>query len=136
MQRVPERLLELRDDAAYYDGVPFTGIAYAEDDAGHPLYEVSYRDGVRWGLSREWYHDGRLCSESSFVREWAHGRFRQWHGNGQLAEQQEYEWGVLHCRKAWDEEGRLLEDYTLAESSPEFTMLKERRAKRGQAEPR
>ena len=40
MQRIPERLLELRDDAAYYDGVPFTSIAFGEDQDGRLLFEV------------------------------------------------------------------------------------------------
>jgi len=134
VKRIPERLLELRDDGAYYDGVLFTGVAYAENQDGRLLYEARYRDGLHWGLSQEWYLDGQLCSESSFVREWAHGPFRQWHGNGQLAEQEEYEWGVLLSRKAWDEEGSLLEDFTLSESSPEFAVLRERRANWGRAE--
>lgn len=48
MQRISERLLELRDDAAYSDGKPFTGVAYAEDQNGRLLYEVTYPKGLHW----------------------------------------------------------------------------------------
>jgi antitoxin component YwqK of YwqJK toxin-antitoxin module len=135
MQRLPEERLEHRDDeATYFEGKPFSGVAFCEDDQGNLLYEIGYREGRRWGASREWYGSGEPATEQWFAWDWAYGPSRQWHGNGRLAEEARYEWGVCLERQRWDEGGVLLEAFVLAESDPEFTALQERRAQWGSVE--
>ncbi|SEM25163.1 hypothetical protein SAMN05660976_04605 [Nonomuraea pusilla] len=62
-----------------------------------------------------------------------HGRAREWHRNGQLAEDGEYEYGITLWAKQWDENGVLEEDYTLTESESDHRTLLHFRALHGGA---
>jgi antitoxin component YwqK of YwqJK toxin-antitoxin module len=136
MERVDESRLEHRqDDRLYYLGKPFSGVAFRQSADGQVMYEIGYRDGRRWGPSREWYDDGQLASEEHYAWDWAHGFFRRWHGNDRLAVEENYEWGVALRRRAWDEEGNLIEDYRLEEADPEFRTLQMHRTKFGHLDP-
>jgi hypothetical protein len=44
-----------------------------------------------------------------------HGTYREWHQNGQLAVEQVNEYGIRLSKRAWDEQGRLVEEYAIAE---------------------
>jgi antitoxin component YwqK of YwqJK toxin-antitoxin module len=115
--------------------MPFTGIAHRKANDGHIMCEIGYRDGRRWGPSREWYDDGQISSEEHYAWDWAHGSFRQWHGNGRLAIEETYEWGVCLERKEWGDQGTLIEHYQLRETDPGFGTLQTRRAKFGNMAP-
>lgn len=108
------------DDLFYLDGTPFTGVAYTLAKDGRVKAEMEYRRGLRWGSTEEWYGVDRPMVRSTFYRGVLHGRAREWHTNGQLAEDGEYEFGITLWEKHWDEAGRPTRDYTLAESDPDF----------------
>ena len=129
MLRVSHHHLEHRsDDLVYYEGEPFTGVGYDLADAGWLYSEIEYRDGIQWGRSRDWYAPGELAAESHFAWGWLHGPSREWHRNGQLATEELYEMGSCLKRKRWDQTGRLIEDYELKASEPEFRLLEQKRA--------
>jgi antitoxin component YwqK of YwqJK toxin-antitoxin module len=126
MRRVPRGELDYdaRDGLHYLGGEPFTGIAFTvAPGAEWTKSEVSYQDGLRWGGTREWYAPGVLMVESSFLRDVLHGRAREWHRNGKLAEDGEYAYGIALWARTWDEEGRMLTSRVLEASDPAYARL-------------
>ncbi|MFB7918418.1 toxin-antitoxin system YwqK family antitoxin [Streptomyces sp. NPDC056061] len=123
MDRVPADRVDYEDDGLHYlDGVPFTGVAFTER-GGALRSEATYREGLRWGRTKEWYPSGRPMVDSMFARGELHGRAREWHRNGQLAEDGEYEYGIALWAKQWDESGVLEDDHMLTESDSDHRTL-------------
>jgi len=56
-----------------------------------------------------------------------HGKKREWHPNGQLAEEADYELGFELRHKLWDEDGNLIEEFERDENDPAYEELKEER---------
>ena len=110
-----------------YQGRPFTGVAYTLAPDGTVDSEQEFRDGLRWGGSWEKYRSGQMYSEATFHRDALHGRAREWHEDGLLAEDGEYEYGYAMWKKKWSPGGELIEDYRLSESSPAFRSLQQLR---------
>lgn len=130
MRRVPRGDLDYdeRDGLHYLEGEPFTGVAFTLGRGGDwTKSEVAYRDGLRWGDTREWYAPGVPMVASCFERDVLHGRAREWHRNGQLAEDGEYAYGIALWEETWDEDGRLLTSRTLEEGDPAHARLAELR---------
>ena len=90
-----------------YQGVPFTGEMYEGD--GETIKAVSeFHDGVRHGLSRVFYPDGRLRSEARYNHNRPVGVDRTWYENGQLEEEVTYtEDGTWVSTRRWSEDGQL-----------------------------
>jgi antitoxin component YwqK of YwqJK toxin-antitoxin module len=123
-KRVPADSLSYPGDGRQYlDDEPFTGVAYYLDDQGQLVGEIEYRNGLEWGLKREWYAPDEPYYEGNFFMGVLHGRKREWHDNGQLAEDGDYEYGFALRRKKWDEDGDLEEEYELKESDSDYTRL-------------
>jgi antitoxin component YwqK of YwqJK toxin-antitoxin module len=134
MRRVPAKSLSYPGDGLYYlDGVPFAGVAYFPKPDGWVEGETEYRDGLRWGLVREWYRSGALAYEASFFRDAVHGRKREWHENGQLASDGGYEYGITVWEKKWDEQGRPIDDYRVRETDPDYKTIQHHRRVYGTA---
>jgi antitoxin component YwqK of YwqJK toxin-antitoxin module len=129
MQRVPRDDLDYDDQAAlyYFGGVPFTGVAFTRNDQGGLRSEMSFRDGLPWGAAREWYKSGQPMAEKTTAAGLLHGRAREWHKNGQLAEDGEFEHGIAVWKKAWDEDGHLVDEYRVQEADPDYQTLLENR---------
>jgi antitoxin component YwqK of YwqJK toxin-antitoxin module len=111
MRRVTLSELEYRDDGLYHlDGAVFTGtiVLIAKDGSGREKGFMECRDGLRWGASREAYPDGSPMVEATHFKGVLHGRAREWHRNGVLAEDGEYEYGLALWVKEWDETGQLV----------------------------
>ena len=117
----------------YVDGIPFTGMAYAIHPNGSAEYEAEYRDGLKCGVSREWYRGGQLAFEGTLRNGGLHGVERHWHVNGVLSSESFGEYGILVKRQRWNEQGKLLEEYELLEDSPDWRMIRELRKKYGDA---
>lgn len=131
MQRVSERDLQYdaEEGVYYYGGRPFTGVANTEYPTGSPMSETEYCDGLLSGTSRGWWESGVPEAESSYSLGALHGRSRSWHANGQLAEDEEHEYGSRVCGKKWDAAGALVEVYELKESEPAYqSLLRSRQA--------
>lgn len=50
----------------FYQGKPFTGIAYDVYSQGQLKFEGTYKDDMLNGLARRWYENGQLQSEGTF----------------------------------------------------------------------
>src|SRR5438552_9371533 len=109
MKRVPYKSLEYDDGLMLLDGEPFTGIGYFLDPEGQLQGEIEYRNGLEWGMKREWYAPGKPYYEGRLYRGVLDGKKREWHQNGQLAEEGDYELGFKLRKKCWDEDGNLKE---------------------------
>jgi antitoxin component YwqK of YwqJK toxin-antitoxin module len=127
MKRVPNRSLEYRDGHMYLHDEPFTGIGYFLDPKGQLAAEIEYRDGLEWGMKREWYAPGEPYYEGRLFMGVLHGKKREWHRNGRLAEEGDYELGFAVRQKRWDEDGNLVEDFELKETDPDYETLQEYR---------
>lgn len=125
MQRVSERALRYNDKEGlyYYDGSPFTGVAFTTYPNGSPMSEAEYKDGLFNGVSRGWWESGKLEAESNYAFGALHGISRMWHASGQLAEEEEHEHAILVRSKKWDEAGKLVEEFELKESDPGYQAL-------------
>ncbi len=119
-----------------FEGEPFTGVAYTLSKAqDFDKSSIEYRSGLRWGACREWYAPGQPMVESTWFQDALHGRAREWHRNGQLAEDGEYEYGIALWEKRWNEAGALEHDHRLAETDPGYARLLQFRALYGTPTP-
>lgn len=134
MRRVTLSELEYRDDGRYYlDGTLFTGtiVLIAKDGSGCEKGFMECRDGLRWGASREAYPDGSPMVEATHFAGALHGRAREWHRNGMLAEDGEYEYGLALWAKEWDESGQLVTDRRMQDGDAAHARLLAARARYG-----
>ena len=129
MKRVLARTLEYPGDGLYYlDGEPFTGVAFSLAKDGQEKSQVEYRQGLLWGSMKEWYEPGVPMVDKYLFKGVLHGRGREWHRNGLLAEDGEYEYGITLWEKIWDKNGNLEKDYQVKESDPDYQRLLRYRA--------
>lgn len=106
VQRVPEDDLEFDSDQVFtHDAEPFTGIAYDESAVGRS--EVSYRDGLQDGPSRDWFPSGALRSEMMYVRGARHGVSRAYDEHGHLSSETWFEYDICTLRKRYGKDGTL-----------------------------
>ena len=75
----------------FYQGKPFTGIAYDVYSNGQLQFEETYKDGELNGLYQEWYENGQLASQGTFKDNELNGLFQEWDKNGQFLEEQFYD---------------------------------------------
>jgi antitoxin component YwqK of YwqJK toxin-antitoxin module len=129
MQRVPASSIEYPGDGlSYLDGRPFTGVAYTLGADGAERSQTEYRQGLRWGNTTERYDSGQPMVESVFHKGVLHGRAREGHPNGQLAEDGEHEYGIALWERTWDENGSLEDDFVRAEYDQDHQTLLQYRA--------
>ncbi|MFJ9696333.1 toxin-antitoxin system YwqK family antitoxin [Kitasatospora sp. NPDC101183] len=131
MDRVPASRIVYADDGLHHlDGAPFTGVAFTERN-GVLTSESTFREGLRWGPTKEWHPSGQPMVDVEFVRGELHGRAREWHLNGRPEADGEFEFGITLWSKYWDEDGVLEDDYVLTESRSEYERLLRLRAHYG-----
>lgn len=99
--------LDFDDDLQYfYKGEPFTGEAVETAPTGEVIALTTFRNGIEHGPQRGWYRDGSKKSEVTVVNRRAVGTAWEWHLNGQLAEESEFNdrGEMVHVRR-WHEDG-------------------------------
>jgi antitoxin component YwqK of YwqJK toxin-antitoxin module len=111
---------------ATWEGEPFTGVAFELHPNGMLVGETDYENGFK-RATREWYGPGRPREEWHFGPYGLDGEGREWYPDGRLKTEGRWEYGIVLTRRTWDEQGNLTEDYSLAESDPEYATLEERR---------
>ena len=111
------------DGVTYFRGERFTGFEVLRDDSGWECAEHEYRDGLLSGVKREWHRPGVLALEAECALGAFHGRVRRWHETGLAESDAVYEHGIGLRSQVWDEEGLLVEDFTLSEADPAFRVL-------------
>jgi antitoxin component YwqK of YwqJK toxin-antitoxin module len=106
-----------------YNGVLFTGIAVEYYDDDLPATETEVINGRRSGWSREWYLNGQLKIEEYYINSILDGIYREWFENGQLKIEKKVVEGIEVESKEWDEQGNLIETFTMDKNQPLFELL-------------
>jgi antitoxin component YwqK of YwqJK toxin-antitoxin module len=131
VKRVPDSELDYDADLTYtHGGVLFTGIAY-EEIPGGGISEVSYRNGMQDGVSRDWYPSGALKGEASYRENVQHGPMREYDEQGVLVHEAVYEFGILISSVKRDASGQVLESFEIDEGNPNFALLERFRRSSG-----
>lgn len=105
-QPVRVTMAELHFSSDYlfeYQGEPFTGIAYELDAQAELSCEVSYCQGMR------------------------HGLYREWHDPAQLKLEREYEFGIRTAERSWLSDGQLELETQLQPNDFHYQLLLRRR---------
>ena len=106
----------------------FTGIAFELDENGRKIAEIEYREGKRFGLTREWSSSGSLIVEAFYALDALHGRRMEWYESGAPKLESEYELGICvrEVEKDWD--GNVLREFVLDKEHWQFDYLEKLRA--------
>ena len=93
------------------DGRAFTGEVVERARSGQVVALTTYSNGIEDGPSAEWYPSGERKATGSVSWRMAVGVHVEWHRNGRLAAQDEFDdrGGHLSLRR-WDESGTLVEE--------------------------
>lgn len=79
------------------------------------------------GPKRGWFEDGQISYEATMFNGVFHGRKREWHPNGQIAEDGYFELGFELRHKQWDDEGTLIDEFELDKDDPNYKRLEKYR---------
>ncbi|MCG8922198.1 toxin-antitoxin system YwqK family antitoxin [Lentzea sp. CC55] len=95
-----------------HEGVPYTGEVVEIGREGNLISSYHYYSGVADGPYSEWYGRDRPYKQGTIKFGLLVGVNRQWHPNGQLAVETEYDdMGRQLYRREWDENGVLTHEY-------------------------
>lgn len=105
----------------YHNDIPFTGIVYYKYENGNLLYERECKEGVMDGISKEWYENGQIKSESflkikkddktyiNVYEEYIYnGTQKEWYENGQIKEEFIWENWTPKIQKKYHGNGELM----------------------------
>ena len=97
-----------KGEISYFEGKPFTGVAFDTHSNEQLRYEGTFKDGKEDGLSKAWYENGQLYAKSNLKDGKRNGLRKFWHSNGQLKSEVNWKDGELDgLSKEWYEDGRL-----------------------------
>ena len=126
MNRANAKDLEGRTDQIvtvyYQDDKPYTGVVY-EMRQGRIDLEYEVVNGVKQGVETEFYPDGKIQSVSQYAGNLLDGPLINYYENGVVEEKARFEQGVCIRSTSYDEAGRITEEYTISEGSPEYPWL-------------
>jgi len=71
--------------------------------------EVNYKCGEQHGSYKQWHENGQLAEEGVNYFGNPNGTWQKWHENGKLQEISKYDYGKLISKKCWDESGKSIE---------------------------
>ena len=83
-----------KGEILYFEGKPFTGVAFDIHYNRQLKSEGNYKDGQRDGLYQEWYKNGQLLSEANYKDGQRDGLYQEWYENGEKLES-----GFLQLRR-------------------------------------
>ena len=110
VSRVPYDAVEFDDDLALLNGIPFSGIIYANYSDDTPEAEYYYVEGLRAGLQKRWHPNGQIEAEWEAVRGKGSAWSRQWYANGSLKSERVNMDNRPVLVREWSEEGDLLSE--------------------------
>jgi len=130
LPRVPDSELDYERDLVFtHEGVPFSGIGYEErSDLG--LSEVSYRDGMQHGVSRDWFPSGKLKGESRYRENSLHGTTRELDEDGHILMEIEYEYGIVVSSRELDDHGNEIRSFEIETKDRLYAMLERLRTEK------
>ena len=77
----------------YFEGKPFTGVAYNLYSNGQLWYEAGYKDGKTDGLQKGWFKNGQLKYEQNVKMSLYDGLWKEWDVNGRLESERNFKNG-------------------------------------------
>ncbi|MEM7163279.1 MAG: hypothetical protein AAF487_12660 [Bacteroidota bacterium] len=98
---------------AYYDGEPYSGVAYTFYKNGNQQTKQTYLEGKKEGEWYIWYESGSPLKEGFMKDGKQHGIYREYYTNGNLRSEYEYDMDLKSgVWKGWREDGT---QYTIKE---------------------
>lgn len=99
MLRINDELLDMNEEqTVFYEGKPFTGIAY-EMEGDKLVCEIPYCEGIQEGVAKEYHANGNISGEHNYKRAVLHGKSKEWHEDGKLKSEADYEYSILIGKK-------------------------------------
>lgn len=83
---------------------------------GHIALEMSWLNGQPNGKTKSWYSNGNRRGEIFFVNGKAEGRWQRWFPNGQIKQDIAVRKGVVQTMTRWDDQGHLIADIAVHDS--------------------
>lgn len=111
-----------------WDGQPFSGVAYEISPQGTLWCEQSYKDGVLAGLSKDWYLNEQLKSQTEYKWNRVHGRDQGWYENGRPEYDSYYELGIMLHEHRWNKTGVLVKSYKVEDNPKRHADLLQEKA--------
>ena len=103
--KAPGQLFEGGIGIWFYKGQPFTGWAVAKHANGRRERKEFLQTGLQHGLTKTWYENGQLKSESNWRQGTPDGLEVMWHENGKIYVLNYWDRGVVLIKKIWDSAG-------------------------------
>ena len=106
----------------YENGHLYSGTVY-ETFQGRTDVEYEVLNGIKQGIETEYYPDGKIQSVSQYVGNVLDGPLINYYKNGAIEEKAMFEKGVCIRSVSYDEAGRITEEHSISEDSPEYPWL-------------
>ncbi|ANZ38704.1 hypothetical protein BBK82_24190 [Lentzea guizhouensis] len=104
---------EDRAEGVFHQGTPFTGEVVEVGEDGNLLSLYTYYAGTQDGPYAEWYSPDRPFRTGTMRFGLLIGVHRQWHPNGQVALETEFDAQSRQLyRREWDDQGNLIYEHT------------------------
>lgn len=126
-KRIDIEDIDFDDYVYYYEGKPYTGVAYELDGDGELRSELTFFCGLPEGRWCDYYENGNLCGEDFYKLGLSHGQNREWHPDGTLKKEKWFEYGICTSAKEWDADGNLITDFKIDPGCDEYKQLEKRR---------
>ena len=98
---------------AYYNGKPYSGVAYSFYKNGNQQKKQTYFEGKKEGEWYIWYESGNPLKEGFMKDGKQHGIYREYYSNGNIRSEYEYNMDLkTGIWKGWREDGT---QYTIKE---------------------
>jgi len=92
----------------YFNGKPFDGIGIDKTTNGSLIYEVNYKDGLKYGVGEKYFETGELMVKENWEDGLKNGLWREYYKNGNLKEEEYYKDGKRNgLTKQYYETGEL-----------------------------
>lgn len=114
-KRVTVNELAVTGGLEYYQGKPFTGVAFEMWNENQLKLECGYKDGKKHGACKKYYENGQIELDCNYNNGLEDGAWKKYYENGQIALDCNYNNGVEDgAYKTYTKSGRL--EYDLKES--------------------
>lgn len=127
--RVDANALDWDDYVCYYEGQPFSGVAFELRPSGSLWSEQTFANGLLEGVSRDYHEHGGLDSETVYKMGIANGPSRAFYATGRPKYERLIELGICVRSREYDESGTLVKDQILRPEDSNYRLLEAARAR-------
>jgi len=117
------------DLVCYPDGSPYTGIVFEALPSGSITTEYEVKDGLKDGVEKEYYSEGKLESITHYRKGYLHGEVIYYYPEGTQKEKSVFEYGLRREVFEWDEAGILTRHSAISETDNNYKLIEKLRAK-------